>query len=138
MTKPTNTNDMIRRVLRADDQASFTDLVGDINLNPKVDFRSAQWSGVPFVGCDIRGFDFTGSRMINCDMADALIAEARFDKVEIDRIIPNALLDPQRTQLRRAEDWAEHVNSWVRAPQQLSDRHLRTGAISLPTHEQAV
>jgi formylglycine-generating enzyme required for sulfatase activity len=120
---------MIRDVLRASDEASFTELVQGTNLKKDEDFRSGQWSGVPLRGCDIRGYDFSGSRMINCDMTDALIAGAHFDKVEIDRIVPNAPLDPQRTQLCRAKDWGEHVRTWVRAPHNLSDRHLRTGAV---------
>ena len=84
-------------VAKAPKQADFSRLVRLSGLDPRTDFRFADWSGVSFRDCDLSGFDFTGAQLVGCDFTGAWITGARFDQAMIDHARPNSLLDPKRT-----------------------------------------
>lgn len=107
---------------------NFVELAKLAALDPKRHLRFADWSGVSFNGCDLRGFDFTGARLIDCDFNDALITGARFDQAEIDQG-RGGPLNPNRTNLRRARDWASYLNNWKQPSNTHSDDHLPVGAV---------
>jgi uncharacterized protein YjbI with pentapeptide repeats len=44
--------------------ANFAELMQLAGLDPARHLRFANWSGVDFSGSDLKGFDFTGARLI--------------------------------------------------------------------------
>ena len=49
----------------------FKYLLQIAKLDPKKHLRFADWSDVDFSGSDLRGFDFTGARLIGCNLRRA-------------------------------------------------------------------
>jgi formylglycine-generating enzyme required for sulfatase activity len=123
----------IAAVDSASDHFSFSELVNLASksgaFNTSKHLRFADWSGVDFSRSDLNGFDFTGARLLGCDFTDARITKARFDQTIIDVARPYALLNPQRTLLRKARDWDAYLKGWRRSAAQLSDEHLPIGAV---------
>ncbi len=97
---------------------NFMELLKISGLDPKMDLRFADWSGVDFSLCDLRGFDFTAARLKGCRFDGALIKGARFDQAEIDGANPRA-----------AMDWTAHRRGWVKARQPVRSEHLPAGAV---------
>jgi formylglycine-generating enzyme required for sulfatase activity len=118
------------RKQRVDDAPTdnFVELIRIAGLDPKKHLRFADWSGVDFSGCDLRGFDFTGARLIGCNFKGARIKSARFDQALIDEVWLGGKLDPNRTNLRLAEDWERYVKSWKRAAKPAPE-HLPPGTV---------
>ena len=107
---------------------NFAELIRIAGLDPKKHLRFADWSGVDFSGSDLRGFDFTGARLIGCNFKGALIEGARFDQALIDEVRATVKLDPNRTNLRTAEDWDTCVKNWKRA-EKPAPEHLPPGSV---------
>ena len=122
--------DLEARQLRVDDAPTdnFAELIRIAGLDPKKHLRFADWSGVDFSGCDLRGFDFTGARLIGCNFKGAQIEGARFDQALIDEVRQGTKLDPNRSNLRAAEDWERYVNGWTQ-PEKPAPEHLPPGTV---------
>jgi len=119
--------DLAQRIDEADETASFTELLRIAQLDPDQHLRYADWAGVSFKNCDLRGFDFTGAYLMRCDFEGALISGARFEHAAIDW----TGTDPRTrgSRLRAARDWVEYVQGWTPPWRLPSDRLLRVGAI---------
>ena len=85
----------VRQVLAANTD-DFLELAAMAGLDPAIDFRYANLSGIDFCGADLSGYDLTGAHLENCEFVGARIARA---KITIDE--SNILL------LSRAADWEE-------------------------------
>lgn len=115
-----------RKLADAPATASFSELVKLSGLNPFADLRFADWSNISFDNCDLRHYDFTGSRMLNCSMAGALISGARFDQVELSQ---SATEGRACEIFKTATDWRTWLAGWQLPDQYHTDAHLRSGAI---------
>jgi hypothetical protein len=139
-----------RAVWRAGPTASFIELVYTAGLDPRRDLRFADWSGISFtsidptpqdrephkrdvmsdhVGTVLNEFDFTGARLLESDLSQAWIEGARFDQAEIDKALPHRMLNPNRTNLRQAQDWSAYVNSWRKPTVGCHDDHLAPSSV---------
>lgn len=115
----------IRAVAEAQTE-NLSELLRIAKLDPTQHLRFQEWSHSSFRDNDLRGCDFTGGRLLSCDFKEALIAGARFDLAEIDRVGWDA---GPRTNLRAAKDWVDFAKNWKRAEKPVSDRHLDVGAV---------
>ncbi|MFN3325578.1 MAG: pentapeptide repeat-containing protein [Bryobacteraceae bacterium] len=67
-------------------------------------FRGVPIPGARLGGQDLIGLDFTGADLRGADFTGALIAGARFETARV-----------TQAQLRKAQDWREHVFGWTLA-----------------------
>src|SRR5262245_56390416 len=79
--------------LRRSRDLTFTRALEIARLNPKLDLRFGDWSGIVMDGEDLRGFDFTGANLLGCTFADARIEGAIFDAADIDPDALSAAID---------------------------------------------
>ncbi|WP_137934919.1 pentapeptide repeat-containing protein [Mesorhizobium comanense] len=91
---------------------NFVKLVEISGLDPKLDFRFANFEGMDFSGCSLKGFDFTGSdftraRLGNANFDGAIIRGAVFSKIENPRRNDNKNITTKRQQIIRA------MSSWL-------------------------
>ena len=73
----------IRLVAEADTD-NFVELIKLARLDPSEHLCFANWEGVDFSDCDLRGFNFTASSLKECKFRGALIEGARFDRALTD------------------------------------------------------
>lgn len=102
----------------------FRRLIEIAGLDPTRDLRFHDWSGISFADQDLRGFDFTGARLVHCDFNNALIEGARFDQAVLDTT--DRL---RRTDLSKAKDWRKHQTIWRLSARPVTDGHLRPGLV---------
>jgi formylglycine-generating enzyme required for sulfatase activity len=130
--------DQARQIIESETE-DFVELLKLSGLDPKRHLCLADWSGVSFRGCDLRGFDFTGARLHGCDFNGALIAGARFDQAEIDSAAPIPtetsdrlelrMVEGRRTDLNMAADWPTYAAGWQPPKWRVHDVHLPIGAV---------
>ncbi len=116
---------LVRTVAEAktDDIAELIALAG---LNPGLDLRRADLSGVSFAGMDLTGFDLSEARLHGCDFTGATTGAAILAEAELDRVLhsgrtewhsPAILTGTARfgrtTDLRKAADWNHDLSLGV-------------------------
>lgn len=116
---------------------NFSELTKIAHLDKLQHFHHADWSGVDFSGCNLRGFDFTAARLLGCKFDGAYIGAgpdaenkpapaARFDQAELDTLLEGGAA---RTKLRAAADWDTYVFGWHVSAKVPADDHLPAFAV---------
>jgi hypothetical protein len=122
----------VAAVLAASNDDDFSTVISKAGLDPKHDLRFGDWSDISFEGADLRGFDFTGARLVNCHFEQALIDGSVFDRTihESTLRLAEGVEIPGMDSMRDAADnatvWNNRTNCKVA---QTSDSFLRTGDI---------
>lgn len=90
MTRALDNDDIVRRIERVKaagggSEANFVRLIEYAGLDPAKDLRFGNWTGVNFAGCDLAGYDFSGSVLVGCQFGGARINGAIFTQCEFGR-----------------------------------------------------
>ncbi len=91
---------------------NFVDLVAESGLDPASHFRFANFEGMDFSNCDLKGFNFTGcdftkATLGNASFRGAIIKDALFRQNENPRNITRKALELKRTKIMRS------VSNWL-------------------------
>jgi formylglycine-generating enzyme required for sulfatase activity len=122
-----------RRVRESVDE-DFVALVKLAQLDPTVDLRFGDFSGVDFSGCNLAGCDFTGANLTGSTFRGASIMGAKMLPdvnifgAPIDVSVPDVVrfdrAQLRREQLREALNWGDHQREWQQPKELGGDQHL--------------